>query len=461
LEGLLGMADRLGVVSLRHPEQYCPEYPYDAPPVYGLSLTLGGGETTLLEMAGAYAVFANSGVRVPPTAISHIENADGDLVADYRDRPGGRVVSAQHAYLLTHILSDYSARCPAFGCPNALQLDDRLAAAKTGTTTDYRDAWTVGYTPELVTGVWVGNSDNTPMNKVAGSLGASPIWKGFMTRALAELEVPPSNFERPAGIVELEICADSGTQPGPACPNRRTEIFAEGQPPLDANHDLWQMIPIDRLSGLRANELCPDTVEEKPFFVAPPEALEWASAKGYEQPPEGFCTESARPQVRITSPAYNEALPQGPISVRGQVQLPNFEHYELTYGIGSDPQGWGWISGPHLAPVADGELTVWDTTHLAPGLYTLRVVAFATDGTNVEARVIVNVVGPEPTSSPTETPTATPTETPTGTPTPELPTETPTPEPNVGPPPAPIPLPTATPEPGLGAPKSANKRSKR
>ncbi len=451
IQGLLDMADRLGVVSLRHPEQHCPEYPYDAPPAYGLSLTLGGGETQLLEMTGADAVLANGGVRIPPTAIRYIENANGDLLADYRDRRGGRVISAQHAYLITHILSDYQARCPAFGCPNTLQLDDRIAAAKTGTTTDYRDAWTVGYTPELVTGVWVGNSDNTPMIDVPGSRGAGPIWKGFMTRALAN--VPPSNFERPPGIVEHEICADSGTLPSPHCPNRRLEIFTEHQPPLDASYDLWQAVGIDRLSGLRANEFCPDNVEEKVFFVVPPEekeAREWALTHGYEQPPEEFCTEGTRPQVTITSPLHNETVPQGLISVRGQVQLPNFKHYDVTYGIGTDPQAYGWVSGPHLAQVADGELTVWDTSHLKPGPYTLRVVAYTHDGAVVEAKVIVNVGGPTPTATATQAP---PTNTPvfptlppifTSTPEPTSePTATPTPEP-VNSTPSPTPSPAAS-----------------
>jgi len=441
IEGLLNMAERLGVVSLRHPEQHCPEYPYDAPPIYGLSLTLGGGEMKLLEMTGAYAVFANGGVRIPPTAIRYIENANGDLIADYRNRPGGRVVSVQHAYLLTNILSDYQARCPAFGCPNTLQLDDRIAAAKTGTTTDYRDAWAIGYTPELVTGVWVGNSDNTPMIDVPGSRGAGPIWKGFMTQALAN--VPPSNFERPPGIVDLEICVDSGTLPSPYCPSKRMEIFSEQQRPPDASQDLWQAIGIDRLSGLRANEACPDNVEEKIFFAVPPEekeAVEWAIARGYEQPPEQYCSAATQPLINITSPLHNETIAQGLISVHGQVQIPNFEHYDVTYGIGNDPQGWGWVSGPHLAQVADGELTIWDTTHLKPGLFTLRVVAYTTDGVTVEARVIVTVEGPTPT--PTPTPTAT-LETPN--PTPILatapPTATPTPEATATLPP------TATPEP--------------
>jgi len=458
LEGLLEIADRLGVISLRHPEQHCPEYPYDSPPVYGLSLTLGGGELQLLEMAGAYAVFANGGVRVPPTAISYIENANGELIADFRDRPGGRVISAQHAYLITHILSDYQARCPAFGCPNTLQLDDRSAAAKTGTTTDYKDAWTVGYTPELVTGVWVGNSDNTPMIEIPGSRGAGPIWNGFMTRALADF--PPSLFERPSGIIETEICTDSGTRPSPHCPNRRLEIFAEQQPPLGDSHDLWQLVSIDRVSGLRANELCPDNIVEKVFFVVPPEekeAREWAIARGYEQPPEAFCTEVTRPQVNITSPLHNETVPQGLVSVQGQVQVPNFEHYEVTYGIGTDPQAFGWISGPHLAQVTDGELTVWDTTNLSPGLFTLRVVAFTHDGASIEARVVVNVVAPAPTATATPEPTPTtpvvPTSTPTYTPTPIPPTpENPATE---TPPPAPSPTlepeasPTSEPSPTL------------
>ncbi len=448
VEGLLEMSDRLGVVSLRRPQEYCPEYPYDAPPQYGLSLTLGGGETKLIEMVGAYAVLANSGIRVPPTAIRRIENANGDLVADYENQAGGRVVSAQHAYLMTHILSDYEARWTEFGRSNMLQLDDRRAAAKTGTTTDYRDALTIGYTPELVTGVWVGNSDNSPMIDVPGSRGAGPIWNGFMTRALAN--VPPNDFQRPPGIVEWEICADSGTRPSPECPNRRMEIFAENQPPPDASQDLWQAVLLDAFSGLRANEFCMENTVEKVFFVVPPEkpaAREWAIAHGYEQPPTEFCSGATRPQVNIVSPLHNESIPQGLVAVRGQVQLPNFEHYEVTFGVGTDPQAWGWISGPHLAEVSDGELTVWDTTNLAPGLYTLRVVAFTRDGENVESRIIVNVVAPQPTATPTKalpafTPVV-PTLPPTYTPLPTAPVATSTSEP--------VPTMTFTPEPAATA----------
>jgi membrane peptidoglycan carboxypeptidase len=447
VEGLLNMADRLGVVSLSAPQEHCPEYPYEERPSYGLALTLGSGEAKLLEMVGAFAVLSNGGVRIPPTAIQYIESANGDLIADYRGRPGGRVISAQHAYLITHILSDREARCPAFGCPNTLQLDgDRAAAAKTGTTTDFRDAWTIGYTPELVTGVWVGNSDNTPMNNVPGSRGAGPIWKSFMTQAL--VNTPPSLFERPPGIMEQEICLDSGTSPSEYCPNRDTEVFSQDQPPLDASHDLWQAVLIDSVSGLRANEYCMENAVEKVFFVAPPEAREWAVAHGYEQPPEEFCSAESRPQVSITAPLHDEVVPQGKVSVYGQVQLPNFKHYDVLYGVGTNPQAMGWVSGPHLAQVpAGGLLTEWDTSSLSPGPYTLRVVAYTHDNVSVQAQVIVNVasfskatVAPEPTPTlppptyappPTDTPlpTALPTDTPPPT---ALPTDTPSPTPEPG-----------------------------
>lgn len=432
---LMEMAERLGITTLTRPD-------------YGLSLTLGGGEVPLLELTGAYAVFANGGVRIPPSPILRIEYADGDVLVDNSGPVGEQVIRPEHAYLITHILSDRQARCPAFGCPNSLELS-RPAAAKTGTTNDFRDAWTVGYTPDLVVGVWVGNANNSEMIDLPGSRGAAPIWHDFMEAALAGQ--PVRDFVRPPGIVEMEICVDSGTQPSEHCPRRRTEIFVADQLPLGSEHDWYQVCP-----GYADGQVM--------VVITDPQGREWALQHGMPLAPPDFCSGgTSTVDVRITFPGPDDTV-NGPVAVIGTVLLPGFHHYEIQYGVGANPEGWGWVSGPHLAQVQAGQLAMWDTTHLAPGVYTLRVMAWDTTGHSVEARSRCTVGGPTatPTSSPTTTPTggstATPTLTSTPTATPTVgPTTSPTATPTVLPSPPsetpvpptaePSPLPTAGPEP--------------
>lgn len=464
VDGLLEMATRLGAESLAHPELYCPEYPYDHPPTYGLALTLGGGEVKLLEMTGAFSVFANEGVRVLPSPILRIEDNRGNVLVDNSTPAGEQVISPQHAYLITSILADTRARCRAFQCPSILELT-RPAAAKTGTTNDFRDAWTIGYTPDLVTGVWVGNSDNSPMLNLPGAAGAGPIWHDFMEAAHAEL--PVRDFVRPPGMVEHEICADSGARPTEYCPRRKMEVFAEDQPPLDEEHDWYQMVKIDSFTGLLANEFCSDQiVDQLMVVITDTQGREWAQAHldyfgGLELAPLEYCTESTdRPRVFIAQPAPGSTV-EGVVPIIGTVQVPNFEYYEVQYGIGGDPQGWGWISGPHQAQVRDGLLTEWDTTHLAPGLYTVRITAFDHERHRIEARGQVYVAAPTetptpvqsptPTATPTLPPTSVPTATPTFPPT-SMPTSTPTPVATVEPTSTPtverFPTATHTPAPG-------------
>lgn len=478
IEGLLEMATRLGVVSLAHPEQYCPEYPYDHAPTYGLSLTLGGGEVKLLEMVSAFGTFANGGVRVSPNPILRIEDAAGNVLVDYSNPPGEQVISPEHAYLITHILADTQARCRAFRCPSPLQLS-RPAAAKSGTTNDYRDGWTIGYTPDLVAGVWVGNADNSAMDRVDGSAGAGPIWHAFMEAAHEGL--PVRDFERPPGIVEHEICATSGARPTPYCPIRKREVFAQNQPPLDESHDWYQMVKIDATTGLLANEACPyNVVEQLMLVIKDPRGREWVQAHPEDfgnlpLAPLEYCTaDTGQAQVLITHPAAGSVV-EGLVPVMGTVQLPDFDHYDVQFGFGENPQDWGWISGPHLAPVRDGLLTVWDTTHLPAGLYTLRVTAFDHAQRRFEGRTHVFIAAPTPTlvwfPTPTFTPTPalpTPSPVPTETPTPVaiFPTHTPTPlapptEPPTLPPtdapwPTLPPFPTLEPLPTLGGPTSGD-----
>ena len=204
---------------------------------YGLALTLGGGEVRLLDMATAYGAFANGGLRVEPVAVTRVTDARGQLRYQWVFHSGDRVLDERVAYLITSILSDDKARAPAFGEGSVLKID-RPAAAKTGTTSDWRDNWTLGYTPDLVVGVWVGNADNQPMENVSGITGAGPIWHEFMQTAL--LGRPALDFREPPGLTREQVCAMSGLPPNPdaPCPHTRTELFIEGTQPTQTRHVL-------------------------------------------------------------------------------------------------------------------------------------------------------------------------------------------------------------------------------
>ncbi|MBP8864507.1 MAG: PBP1A family penicillin-binding protein [Anaerolineae bacterium] len=448
VEGLLDVAGRLGATSLVSPQLECPDYPYTTRPTYGLALTLGGGEMKPLELTAAYATLANAGLRMEPTGILWIEDANGQVLVDNREREGKQVVSAQLAYLITHILSDTRARCMVFACPSVLELPGRPAAAKTGTTNDYRDSWTVGYTPDLAAGVWLGNNDNSEMDRVAGSGGAGPIWNAFMTRALEG--VPARAFPQPQGIVTREVCALSGVQPSSACTERRTEIFAQNTPPPGPEQDWLQVVPIDRASGLRANEFCQLNVTEKVMLVLDVVSdpggrkwlQEWAAANGIEIAPTQYCTTGeGTPEVVLTSPANGTEV-MGVVDIYGTVVVPDFSHYEVQYGVSNNPQAWAPLTEPIGMELRNARLAVWDTRNLPSDVYTVRVIAFNRFGTAFEARVVVKVLAP--TATPTLTPTATGTPTPTGTPT-LTPTPTETPTPTFTPTPTAFPTPTASP----------------
>ena len=162
---------------------------------YGLTLVLGGGEVSLLDMAGAYSVFASNGVRNPATGILRVENQNGAILESYTSRPI-QVLPEQVALSINDILSDDKAREPEFGAHSSLYIPGRNVAAKTGTTNDYRDAWILGYTPNLVVGAWAGNNDNSPMVKKIAGFIVAPFWNAVMTSALSNRT--QENFKKPA-----------------------------------------------------------------------------------------------------------------------------------------------------------------------------------------------------------------------------------------------------------------------
>ncbi len=272
VETMTDLARRLGMTT------------FDNREMLGLSVTLGGGEVRLLEETAAYAAFANGGYTVRPIAIRRVEDEAGDVIWSPEPGLGTQVLDERVAYLITDVLSDDQARIPSFGEASVLKLT-RPAAVKTGTTTDYRDNWTVGYTPQLVAGVWAGNADNESMLGVSGISGAAPIWHDFMELALRGQRV--QDFGRPEGLVEVEVCALSGLLPEPECPHRVKELFIQGTEPIEAC-TMHQRIAVDRATGLRATSATPpERIVEHVFTVLPPEAQDWAQQQSIPQPPHG------------------------------------------------------------------------------------------------------------------------------------------------------------------------------
>ncbi len=226
---MIATARKMGVVSFN-----------ESPSHYGLTLTLGGGDVPLLELTHAFATLGNGGERPRLRSVLRIVDGRGAVVYDARGErvPPMRALDPRIAYILTDILDDDEARRPAFGSNNPLN-PPFPAAVKTGTTNDFRDTWTIGYTPGVVAGVWVGNTDGHPMRESSGLSGAAPSWRAIVEgiyndpALLASLtndgRPPPVEFERPPGIEERDVCLPRGTGGG-HCSATRPELFVVGAP---------------------------------------------------------------------------------------------------------------------------------------------------------------------------------------------------------------------------------------
>lgn len=210
----------------------------------GLSLTLGGGEVRLLELTGAFGVFATGGFRQESVAILKVEDAKGKVLYEYKTPTARRAMPADVCYIISSILSDNDARKAVFGERSYLYIPGRTAAVKTGTTDDKRDNWTVGYTPSVVVGVWVGNNDNSAMNQqlASGVTGAAPIWNRIIREALAKK--PDEPFSRPDTVVEAEVDAFGGGTPISGGTTRK-EYFVRGTEPA-APASIYKQLKISR-----------------------------------------------------------------------------------------------------------------------------------------------------------------------------------------------------------------------
>jgi penicillin-binding protein 1C len=201
-----------------------------SPDHYGVAIAVGDGDVTLFELASAYAALARGGLWKAPTFVKAAKDAEGRTIA----LPAPfekRVIGPQAAFLVSDILSDPAARTPAFGKAEIFDFPFPVAV-KTGTSSDYRDNWTVGYSSEVTVGVWVGNFSGKPMGNVSGITGAGPLFHQVMKAAMKGRT--GKDFPKPAGIVVRKVCALSGELAGPGCPDAYDEVFIEGSAPAEA-----------------------------------------------------------------------------------------------------------------------------------------------------------------------------------------------------------------------------------
>ena len=341
IDTLLEIAHRFGLRTLTAAE------------AYGLSLTLGGGEVPLLDLTNAYAALAARGQLAEPYAVERVRDASGRVLYQHADPHTRTVLSPQHAYLLADILSDASARVPGFGDATPFELPF-AAAVKSGTSTSYRDNWTVGFTPEIAVGVWVGNSSGAPMVDVSGVEGAAPIWRDVMTAAALGRRM--SWYAPPRGIVEATVCAPTGLLPGADCLAPTEEIFAEGTVPRD--HERYWV------------RLADGTMAVDP----PMEARAWAADAGLQL----VGGAAADGPIRIVTPTPGSVFVVAP-------ELPD-QHFVARATLGADVTQVAFVlDGTPIGVIVGGHPAVV-LVPLGAGTHTLEAVASLRDGTTVTAR---------------------------------------------------------------------------
>lgn len=293
---------------------------------YGLSLVLGTGEVKLLEMTGAYSVFADGGIKKDINTLLKVEDNQGKVLYQYdeNENKGSQALDPQIAYEISSILSDNKTRSAIFGSNSPLAFPGRTVAAKTGTTSDFKDGWTLGYTPSLATGVWVGNNDGKAMNGGEAVYAAAPIFHQYMEQALAN--TPNEEFARPAGIVDTTVDKYSNKLPSDASSELVSDIFASWQVPKEQDN-VHVKVRVCKANGLLAGDDVPDALAElrgyvnihsefpaKPNWEGPVRA--WAASAGLDVLPP---TQSCKAADLLSTVSFNTPVANSTIS--GIVQL--------------------------------------------------------------------------------------------------------------------------------------------
>lgn len=379
-------------------------------------LPFEGGEATLLELSQAYGVLAAQGILAgmsqdsdlsqnqnsainPQVILKVVDNSGNEWldctgqITECRTikRP---VISPQLAYIVTDILSDETARWPSLGHPNPLEIG-RPAAAKIGSTTTKNDSWTVGYTSNLVSAVWLGTEDSNQ------GIEISPNWAAGLWHAVMQYATrgkPVEEFMPPPGISEMKVCDPSGLLPTDECPRIVNEVFTNGNEPTHPDN-LFQNYLINRETGRLATIFTsPALIDEKVFMVVPPYAVEWAKEANIPMIPDSYDILNINPfqsmNARITSPSMFSTI-RGSVPIIGRAAGEGFDSYRLQIGAGLNPHTWLQIGEDVHKRVQNSELGVWETAGLS-GLYALQLIVTNKDETVESTTVQVTIDNQEP-----------------------------------------------------------------
>jgi 1A family penicillin-binding protein len=332
---------------------------------YGLSLVLGGGEVKLLEHVNAYATMAREGVFMESTPILKIEDSSGKVVEDNQENKGRRVIDKEPVRVLNEVLSDNTARAYVFGENNLLTLPGRPVASKTGTTNDYRDAWTIGFTPQIATGVWVGNNDNTEMKKGAsGSQVAAPIWNKFMREATKDMAVMNFKFHDLDDCDKPMVCGELGggdpveidTMSGKLATEFTPYTTREERQYLEVHNILHYVNTNDPLGDPLANPMSDPQYELWEEVVQ-----KWAEEKGYtaaNAPTEydDIHLSHLQPSLSLQQPHNNQTITQGVFTMQVNASAPQgverveyFIDEELIGTAYSEPFNFTYQINPFLS----------------------------------------------------------------------------------------------------------------
>jgi penicillin-binding protein 1C len=379
IDSVFQFSARLGITTLQNPVQY------------DLSLALGGGAVRLIELTGAYAAFANGGYRIQPFAIQEIRSLAGSPIYTAPPPQPLRVMDARVAWLISDILSDDQSRRIGFGTNSVLNIG-RPAAVKTGTTTNFHDNWTVGYTPDLVVGVWTGNTGYEPMRDVTGLTGAAPIWHSFMRAVLDG--APRQAFIQPPGMIRVEICALSGLLPTPACPYRRLEWFAAGTEPT-LTDTFYHSVEIDLATGRLAEADTPLN-QRRTITVLdlPSQAHSWARREGLRLLSDLDQTQTGSPGAGNPAPALHIISPASNSIFRLSASRdPAYQRIALeAAGSGGFTEMILWIDGEEAGRFTTAPYRVF--WQLSPGKHQAWAQGLRPNGEWVESETITFEVLP-------------------------------------------------------------------